>query len=456
MRKGYILPLICTVLLSSVFAENAFAGDGFFKNKNFTNDTYIGPFNISNSNNKQAKSKLASGFSELQNKLEVNLIYQDIQFSLPPETITFDVDMTLANANSGEDNPIIASVSREGLKTLLRQELPRIPLGENAIDAVAVGIEKELQTGITPQNVHITDYVADEIPNEIVGTSVYSIDSISPALSKAIHALDKLTIEPFESFSMMDLLTSTEVGPLSDEEITLLSSTLYTAVLQTNFQIDERNSSTVLTPTIQPGFEAAINQTVGLDFKFTNPNKTEFTIQTAWSAGAIHLSIEGKPFYYTYEPAISTIETYNPRTIVQYSAFVDDGQVVVSENGKKGVEATVIRTLSVDGTIVETEDISKEFYAPVHRIEIHPLSKAGTSVTDNAHSEASNSAQNDGTDSNTTATGTSNSGEMGSNTSDNDDISSQIGGEEPNGEGVGEVGEVIYDKSGLPISGSGK
>ncbi|MCM3637274.1 VanW family protein [Sporosarcina luteola] len=445
MKKSHIIPIIIAFMLSSAFTKNTFAVDGLFNTEKFADHTYVGPFNISNNKTKLANSKLASNFSEMQSELDVNLIYQDIQFSLPPETVTFDIDMTLANANSGEDNPIIATVSREGLQTVLSQELPKIQFSENAIDSVAAGIEKELQTGIMPQNVNITDYVANEIPNKVVGTSEFTIDGISPALSKAIHALDKLTIEPFESFSMMELLTSTEVGPLSDEEMTLLSSTLYTAVLQTNFQIDERNISTVVSPNIQPGFEAAINQTLGLDFKFTNPNKTEFTIQAAWSAGAIRLSIEGKPFYYTYEPTIANTETYNPRTVVQYSAFVDDGQVVVSQGGKVGVEATVIRTLSVDGNIVETEDISKDFYAPVHRIEIHPLLEVDTSVTDSADNKETNNPQNDGT-----TTGTSNPEEMDSNASDSNATVSESGGEESN------VGEVIYDKSGLPISGSGK
>src|SRR5690606_37571988 len=203
----------------------ALAGEGFFVNKKFTNHTYIGPFNISNNKTEQAKSKLASDLSELQSKLEVNLIYQDIQFSLPPETIKFDIDMTLANANSGEDNPIIATVSREGLETVLSQELPRIQFTQEAVDSVAAGIEVELQTGIMPRNVYVTDFLGTNVvQDEVVASSEYSIDVISPAMSKAINTLDKSVVQPFESFSMMEFLTSPDVGPLSNEEMTLLSS----------------------------------------------------------------------------------------------------------------------------------------------------------------------------------------------------------------------------------------
>lgn len=429
---------LSSILLLFIMSGAALASDFRF-GKQYADHTYVGPFNISNNKAKQAKSKLASDFSELQSKLEVNLIYQDIQFALPPEAIKFDIDMTLANATSGVDNPIIAIVSREALQTVLSQELSKIHFSENAIDSIATGIEEELQTGIMPRNVHITDYFGvDEIQTEVIASSEYSIDGISPSLSKAIHALDQSVIGPFESFSMLEVLTSSEVGPLTDEELTLLTSMLYTATLQTNFQIDERNISTAITTDIQAGFEAAMNQTLGLDYKFTNPNKTEFTIQADWSAGAINVSLEGRPLYYTYEPSVTNIETYKPRTVRQYSAFVNDGQVVVSQEGKDGVEAIVKRTLSVDGKVIDTEDVSEDFYAPIHRIEIHPLSNENSSAIENTNSEGADLPQDEETTSDN-RTETSNPGEAGN-------------VDEPGIEDSAQ-GEVIYDKSGLPISG---
>lgn len=441
-KKGLLI--ISLSLASVVFLSSAVFAADFQLGRKFTDHTYVGPFNISNSKTKQAKSKLATDFSELQSKVEVNLIFQDIQFTLPPEIIKFDIDMTLANANSGDENPIIATVSREGLGTVLNQELPRMQFPEDAIDAIADGIEKELQSGIMPRNVYITDYLGTNvITNEIVASSEFTIDGLSPALSKAIHALDNTVILPFESFSMMELLMSPEIGPLSDAEMTFLSSIMYRAILQTNFQINERNISTVLTSTIQPGFEAAMNQTLGLDFKFTNMNKTEFTIRAAWSSGAISLVIEGKPFYYNYEPTITNIETYEPRVIRQYSAFVHDGQIVVSQEGEQGIEAVVKRTLSVDGQVVETEDVSEDFYAPINRIEIHPLSKSDSSPT-NSTTEKTDLTQNVEPHKDTEVE-TSGPEEVESDNSGSNEVSG-------NKRELKEE-EVIYDKSGLPVSG---
>nr|WP_285853322.1 VanW family protein [Sporosarcina luteola] len=231
--------------------------------------------------------------------------------------------------------------------------------------------------------------------------------------------------------------------------MTLLSSILYSAVLQTNFQVDERNVGTVVSSTIQPGFEAAMNQTLGLDLKFTNSNKTDFTIRAAWSSGTIHVSIEGRPFYYTYEPRVSKLETYKPKTVRQYSTFIDDGQVVVSHEGKEGIEAIVTRTLSVDGKVIDTENISEDFYAPIHRVEIHPLSKDKGSATedpieaDSTTDEVVAPPLNNETQTNLD-TKTYNPGKVESkNTNAVDKTNTNESTEE----------EVIYDKSGLPISG---
>ncbi|MCM3743487.1 VanW family protein [Sporosarcina luteola] len=449
MNKNIVTISISSMIVLILMSSVALASDFRF-GKQFADHTYVGPFNISNSKTKQARSKLASNLSELQTKMDVNLVYQDTQFALPPETITFDIDMTLANANSGEDNPIIAIVSPEGLQTVLSQELPKNNFSESAINSISIGIEEELQTGIMPRYVHITDYLGvDEIQNEVLASFDYSIDSISPALSKAVHALDQSVIGPFESFSMSEVLTSPEIGPLTDEEMTLLSSVLYSAILQTNFQVDERNIGSVIPSTIQPGFEAAMNQTLGLDLKFTNPNKTDFTIRAAWTSGRIHVSIEGRPFYYTYEPSVSKSDTYKPRTVRQYSAFIDDEQVVVSQDGIDGVEAIVTRTLSVDGEVIHSEDISKDFYAPIHRIEIHPLAKENTSAaentseTDNTTYDEAELPQNDGTQTSPDSE-PSIQGEVGSNKTHTVD-------ENSTNESADE--EVIYDKSGLPISG---
>ena len=81
------------------------------------------------------------------------------------------------------------------------------------------------------------------------------------------------------------------------------------------------------------------------------------------------------PLLYSYSPFVEQIESYEPKTVQQFSAFVPDGQVRVADEGRKGMEVDVHRTISYEGSVVVDEMISSDFYAPLPKIELHPLKK---------------------------------------------------------------------------------
>ncbi|MBD7983023.1 VanW family protein [Sporosarcina sp. Sa2YVA2] len=456
------------LLLASLLISSGVSAADFFTigSKKFNDHTYVGPFNISNTKSKNAKSKLASDFTELQSNIEVNYHYQDHHFEVPTEVFSFDIDATIASAQSGEDNPIIVHVSREGLTTVLRQELPFLTLSDESIDAIAAGTEEELETGIMPRNIHVTDYLnSNAIPVEKIASSIYSMDGISTAFLNGLKALDGKSVGAFESVSLAELLNSTEIGVLSDEESTILASLVYSAILQTNFTIDERNISAVLSSTIQPGFEATLDIPANLDFRFTNPNKSSFTLRTDSSGGEIQFWIEGIPLYYEYEPDINEVETFQPRTVVQYSAFVSKGQVTVKKEGKEGISAVVNRTIKHDGQLIDSIRIAKDFYAPLSKVELHPLEKEEKSGSaDNSSetnsSEQTNDNQNTGTltDHNnqdqTTGENQNNSENQGNTDTDNNTGSGNNNGPSSStNNSADKSGKLEYDKSGLPITG---
>lgn len=455
------------LLLASLLISSGVSAADFFTigSKKFNDHTYVGPFNISNTKPKNAKSKLASDFTELQSNIEVNYHYQDHHFEVPMEVFSFDIDATIASAQSGEDNPIIVHVSREGLMTVLLQELPFLTLSDESIDAIAAGTEKELETGIMPRNIYVTDYLnSNAIPVEKVASSVYSIDGISTAFLNGLQALDGKTVGAFESVSLAALLNSTEIGVLSDEESTILASLVYSAILQTNFTIDERNISAVLSSTIQPGFEATIDIPANLDFRFTNPNKSTFTLRTDSNGGEIQFWIEGNPLYYEYEPDISEVETYQPRTVIQYSAFVSKGQVIVKKEGKDGISAVVSRTIKHDGQLIDSTKIAKDFYAPLSKVELHPLEKEEASGSTDTPSETDSSEQisdnqnteiitDDNNPDQTTGENQNNSKNQGNTDTDNNTGSGNNSGPSSTNDSTDKSGTLEYDKSGLPITG---
>jgi len=223
-------------------------------------------------------------------------------------------------------------------------------------------------------------------------------------------------------------------------------------VVKENFAIEERAISSSLPPAVEVGFEAAVNRRLGIGFSFLNPNIADFVLHTEVKANELLISIEGLPFVYQYEPYVERVDTFKPRIIKQFSAFIPTGQVVEKEIGKDGLEAIVQRALKQEGVLVEMEPVSKDFYAPVPRVELHPLvdEKEAASIPDSTDSEtvtvpggnevtsdsASTQAQTEGTQEEVTSGQTSTSTtSTGSNGQQSD---SQEG--------------IIYDKGGMPVN----
>ena len=185
---------------------------------------------------------------------------------MPAEVVTFDVEKTVEQSISGKENPIIATVSVDGLRTILTQQFSAIIFSEDSIQSIATGIERELENGIMPLNVHITDY--SDFTEIEIATSSIAVTEPSSSLMNLINALNGAEIASFATFSLVDFINSNELAVVSDDELTVLASVLYATILQTNFVVDERNIGSTLASSAEPGFEAAINEKLGLNSHF--------------------------------------------------------------------------------------------------------------------------------------------------------------------------------------------
>ncbi|KAA0965344.1 hypothetical protein FQ087_03280 [Sporosarcina sp. ANT_H38] len=384
--KGFLNTFIIVLSSTLVFYGFSSVGALAFTNvssKDFGDETFVGPFDISRQKEQAVKEQLRTDFITLQTDFAVDLTYQDITVAMPVEVVTFDVEKTVEQSNSGKENPIVASVSVDGLRTILTQQFSSILFTEDSIQSIATGIERKLETGIMPLNVHITDY--SDFTEKEIATSSIAVTEPSTSFMNLINALNGTEITSFATFSLFDFIKNNEVGLVSDEELTVLASVLYATILQTNFVIDERNIGSILAPLAEPGFEAAINEQLGLNFIFTNPNKTAFRLHIQSDKGKIVSSIIGMPLLYSYSPFVGQLESFEPKTIQQFSAFVPDGQVRVADEGRKGMEVEVHRTISYEGSVVEDEMISSDFYAPIPKIELHPLKKDSQQTSESSN-----------------------------------------------------------------------
>ena len=335
VNKGFLNTFIAVLAATLFFYGVSTFGTLAFGNeltKDFGDQTYAGPFDISGEKGLVAVEMLKSDFSAFQSDFAVDLVFQDAVVQLPIELVLFDAEQTVEQANSGEENPIVATVSVDGLRTILSHKFSPLQFSDESVEAIASGIEQELGTGIMPLAVHLTDYVdRSEFTETEIASSSIEIKELSSSFRKTIQALDGTELASFSSFSLLEQISESDSGPISDRELTILASALYATILETNFEVDERNIGSELSSFVEPGFEAAINQQLGLNFIFTNPNKTAFTLHLKFNDKSIHASITGMPFLYQYEPYIGQSETYEPKTVRQFSAFVPEGQVRVED-----------------------------------------------------------------------------------------------------------------------------
>ncbi|PID04118.1 hypothetical protein CSV67_01195 [Sporosarcina sp. P2] len=452
--KQYKISLVLGALLlviSAIFAQQAYAGDGFFSNfKKFSKHTYAGPFDISKHNRKEAKEKLVNDFLELEQNVAMQLIVQDLRVDVPAEVVHFDPDATLNEAKSGVDNSLIANVSREGLRTVMKQNFHSLSFSEDDVEKIAAQLEVQLQSGIMPQQVYIADFIPDLYEQkQVIATAAYEVDELEKGLRLLMDDLNGLEIQPNSTFSFREYLSGKESASATDLQMTIMSSLLYKAALQTNWVIDERNISSELPAGVEPGFEAAINRKLDLDFQFTNPNQTVFTIRTAWTGAQLELSIEGLPFVHRYDTEVEKITKYDPKTVIRYSAFVNAGAIEVVDKGKKGMEVAVKRNILLNGSLQEMEDVSIDFYAPKPIIERHSLKKVVEKVPESDVDSASsntdgNTSGNGSTDKPSTSSNGkgSTSSNGGGSGSDGSPGSGNTGSSSSNGTGSGGSGAV--------------
>lgn len=186
-------------------------------------------------------------------------------------------------------------------------------------------------------------------------------------------ALDGYEINPSTTFSLLKFIETADVGIVTEQDLTTVASILYASVLQTNFGVDERSIGPTVPASVPLGFEATINRELGVDFVFTNPNSTTFTINLSNVGTSLKASLTGLPLIYSYQTTVSNKEEFLPKTIKQFSSFVEQNSINIKTPGTNGVQVAVVKTISSGDDVLETINISKDFYPPVHKVEVHPL-----------------------------------------------------------------------------------
>ncbi|MEZ0480598.1 hypothetical protein [Planococcus sp. SSTMD024] len=369
------------LVVFGVANAGAYAVDEWvFPSAEYGDYTYIGTTDVSNMAVADAKTLFLSQASAVRQSSELHVTYLDATAKYPLKDVEISLDETLERAESGAQNDFVFDLSESTTRSFLKKQFADVPFTEADIATIHQQLETALEGGQSVTRVDISSDSLEMRPVEVAQSS-FSHNINSTGAKEAIAALDGTVIAPDEQFDFLLKLEELALLDATDAELTEIASAIYGAVLRTNFLIEQRSIGEQVPKNVPAGEEAAINRSLGVDFAFSNPNASSFTLNVYIENGELAASIHGQPFANEYFISTASDKEIEPRLIKQYSAFVSSGKKV-KETGRDGKRIEVVKTVVEGGKEVSVEPVSSDFYPPVHRVEVYPLNVPEAPATD--------------------------------------------------------------------------
>ena len=224
---------------------------------------------------------------------------------------------------------------------------------------------------------------------DVLGTFTTSFSSSgrdrSATVTNGCNLINGATILPGETFS-----TYEAVSPFTESNgyymagsylngqvvdsigggICQVSTTLYNAVLKSELQVDERHNHSMIVGYVKPSMDAAIAESAGKDFKFTNNTGYPIYIEGYTSNKNITFTIYGVEtrdpgHVVTYESEVLETIQPNSESIVQTTSQ-PIGFVEV-QSAHIGYKARLWKVVTENGVEVSREQINSSSYKMVPR-----------------------------------------------------------------------------------------
>ncbi|WP_419959139.1 VanW family protein [Psychrobacillus sp. BM2] len=314
----------------------------------------------------------------------IQLTGNNVDITLEPGWFTFDVESTVKQFKDQTSTAWYA----------FWESAPTVHL------PLQVVVSPEL-TALINENGHLdTEATLEVIKNQVgmlfyepietvaLDMSLFQVDriafdieeiTINPNnLNEIISTLNEKVIGNGEMFSINEHMEGINLES-SDETINFVASMIYSAVLQTNFEVVERHSQGKIPNYLEPGIEAKISRTK--DLKFINTNNAPASIKISVKGSELLVEIYSVPTETVVEYQVSEKEI-TPRTIYRYSSELKPNEEELMQEGKPGLRASVYRTISDKAGPYEKEDlVSQDYYPPVNRIVLKSSIVSETSTT---------------------------------------------------------------------------
>ncbi|RDU35042.1 hypothetical protein DRW41_19875 [Neobacillus piezotolerans] len=373
----------------SQYGPKAF-GKLFAAEKGYLPGTAVGSISLEGKSPTEALTLLQDAIAGWQANATYKLHYKEKTVDLEIDRFKFDTAGTISSLVDGRQNAVEVGLDDQTIiewiekisPVLIGEEIDLKNLGEKLTEPA-----RTLSSGAV--SLALDGFFANAGDDQgVIASGAVDVEEHSYELEMAVKELAAIKIEGNSEFSLNGAIESKGINGLSPMAQSMLATSAYIAVLQTNFEIVERNISKELPDFAKLGSEAFADPPAGKDFIFKNPNVYPFELTFTFNGKKLTAEIKGSKFLYEYKAVADGEETFQPRVIKQFSPYLKSGQVRITEEGRPGSIIKIYREIYSQGNLLDTQFIGEDYYSPVHRVEVHALPAGETQQQGEASAES--------------------------------------------------------------------
>ena len=373
---------LAIVLIVGIFIPSFVLNDTVFANDNAENST-IGGIKVETDDHSDLLTILEQAVLDWQ-QTEIVISSADASQTIQADQLIFDVSAAITQYESLTKKPWYAFWQKE---KVVHIPIP-VKLNAAAVQQIEqVGIwdtDKTLQQVLMQASYlkeHKVEAAIDDAmlqAGERIAFQMADLPAAEKGVAQVIPLLNDVVLVPNQAFSLLTLLGE-QVGAVNDAGLDFVASTLYSVLLQTDYEILERHSQQESPPYLQQGIEADMDAALAKDLQFINRSEQLGKLQATMEGNQLKIEIFAAVKDKDITVRVSKDKIVKPRVIYRYSDDLKAGQERIEQEGTEGARVAVYRSIVENGA-TEEQFISRDYYAPQNRI-ITRSSKEPATIT---------------------------------------------------------------------------
>ncbi|WP_041580644.1 VanW family protein [Bacillus sp. 1NLA3E] len=405
MRNGksiklFIVLFLCTAFIYSFSHFGALAYESMTSTSDeFATGTKIGPIDVSGKTKSDALKLLSAPLQKWRSETKISLQYKEKTIPVDVGKFQIDLENSVATAKDGQQNEVIVTFKSSDLRELLKNASKELEDPKLIIDPILTElISYSTNLSAREYQLSVEKFLPKDFnKNEVLSEATITCDYTPLELGILVERLSPIKIEGYSQVSLLKLIEAQKLATFSPEAASMLATTIYEAILSSNFTIVERQTGVVLPEYASLGMEAKVDLDTHLDLVFVNPNDASYEIQLQRQDNTLTATLNGSKFLFDYKINIAEKQEFKPKTIIQYSPLLPANGTKVQQEGANGFLIKVYREIyDENGAWIRKEAISEDFYPPVPRIELHALTSSKTSESSDGQTDTSQATVDSG------------------------------------------------------------